>query len=80
MNYWHDDDHDIWYDSLSSEEPTVDINDHLDTKNFNMKPTKDINDQADTKESPEYAKHNLQWIRIDPNVKVFYTTKKGGPN
>ena len=28
LNYWHDDDQEIWYDSISSVEPTNNINDH----------------------------------------------------
>ena len=59
MNYWHDDDQDLWYDSLSSGEPNNDINDHLDTKDFNKKPTKDINDQTDTKEPPEDKEYDI---------------------
>ena len=70
-NYWHDDDHDIWYDSISSEEPTVDINDHLDTKNFNEKPTKDINDQADTKEPLEDEENDV-WYDAKQKHRPFH--------
>ena len=44
MNYWHDDDQDIWYDSISSYENMDNINDHLDKEDSKKKPTKDISD------------------------------------
>ena len=53
LNYWHDDDQDIWYDSISLEEPTDDINYHLDTKDSKEEPTKDINIQTDKETLPD---------------------------
>ena len=49
MNYWYEDDHGIWYISVSSGEPTDDIKDHLDTKDSKEEPTKDTNSEADKK-------------------------------
>ena len=47
INYWHEDNHDIWYDLVSSGEPTDDIKNHLDTKGSKEELTKDINSQTD---------------------------------
>ena len=60
MNYWHDDDQEVWFDSISSGELTDNIHDHLDTKDFNEKPTNDINNQIDTKESSKDKENELQ--------------------
>ena len=32
MNYWDENEEDVWHDSLSYEGPTIDTKDHLDTK------------------------------------------------
>ena len=62
MNYWDDNEEDIWYDTLSSGGPTTDINDHLDTKV--NKPTKDIDNQVDKEEPHE-----------DNDIDIWYDSK-----
>ena len=71
MNYWHEDDHEIWYDSVSSGEPTDDIKDHLDTKDSKEEPTKDINSQTD-KEAPLDDEEFEIWHDAQQKHKPFH--------